>query len=473
MRTEEIINICLAHGITLWVEEGKLKYRCRSGTLKADLLSEIRKNKFELIRYLEEENSKYIELTPIQSAYFIGSNEGYELGNIHAQYYAEYIHEDIDISKMEAAINKVIEMNEILRTVVRKDGYIKSLTSVPRYILTFKTVKDDNELLQTRKKLFEHKFIYEKWPLLYFFVSKRMNRPDIFHVGFDCIILDAWSAKKMMEDIFSEYFNQEVMYSEHTFAEYFEKSKEVLKDKTTIINGEKYWRERIKTLPAPPDLPYKTAFCNIRTPHFKRLEHSFSQGDTFLMYQNIGKTKYTPAAIICTAYMKTLATYSKNQKFTLNLTLFNRNQVFNDVNEILGDFTNLGFVEYSSKTDFWDTVFETQKQFWKLLQYREYNGLNVLKRLGENEPVGKAIMPVVFTGIIQGTCSSNIEKNGFKEIYSLSQTPQVVLDHQARDDRGYLYLSWDYVEEAFEEELIKNMFNEYIKCIIDLINNNI
>lgn len=69
--------------------------------------------------------------------------------------------------------------------------------------------------------------------------------------------------------------------------------------------------------------------------------------------------------------------------------------------------------------------------------------------------------------------SSNIEKNGFKEIYSLSQTPQVVLDHQARDDRGYLYLSWDYVEEAFEEELIKNMFNEYIKCIIDLINNNI
>lgn len=107
------------------------------------------------------------------------------------------------------------------------------------------------------------------------------------------------------------------------------------------------------------------------------------------------------------------------------------------------------------------------------MQYREYNGLNVLKRLGENEPVGKAIMPVVFTGIIQGTCSSNIEKNGFKEIYSLSQTPQVVLDHQARDDRGYLYLSWDYVEEAFEEELIKNMFNEYIKCIIDLINNNI
>ena len=139
----------------------------------------------------------------------------------------------------------------------------------------------------------------------------------------------------------------------------------------------------------------------------------------------------------------------------------------------MGDFTNLGFVEYSSKTDFWDTVLETQKQFWKLLQYREYNGLNVLKRLGENEPVGKAIMPVVFTGIIQGTCSSNIEKNGFKEIYSLSQTPQVVLDHQARDDRGYLYLSWDYVEEAFEEELIKNMFNEYIKCIIDLINNNI
>ena len=97
----------------------------------------------------------------------------------------------------------------------------------------------------------------------------------------------------------------------------------------------------------------------------------------------------------------------------------------------------------------------------------------MLKRLGENEPVGKAIMPVVFTGIIQGTCSSNIEKNGFKEIYSLSQTPQVVLDHQARDDRGYFYLSWDYVEEAFEEELINNMFNEYIKCIIDLINNNI
>ena len=471
MRIEEIINICVDYGITLWVEKGKLKYRCRSGTLKPDLLSEIRKNKLELIRYLEEENAKYIELTPIQSAYFIGSNEGYELGNIHAQYYAEYIRENIDISKMEIAINKVIEMNEVLRIVVRNNGYIKNSISVPRYILTFRNIEYENDLLKIRKKLCEHKFIYEKWPLFYFFVSKRMNKPDIFHVSFDCIILDAWSAKKMMEDIFSEYFNQEVVYAKHTFTEYLEKSKEVLKDKITIVNGEKYWHERLKTLPNAPDLPYKTAFYNIRTPHFKRLEHSFSQGDTLLMYQNIGKTKYTPAAVICTAYMKTLATYCRNQKFTLNLTLFNRNQVFNDVNEILGDFTNLGFIEYSPKADFWNTVLETQKQFWKLLQYREYNGLNVLKNLGENETTGKAIMPVVFTGIIQGNSSSNIEDNGFEEVYSLSQTPQVVLDHQARDDRGYLYLSWDYVEEAFEEDLIKNIFNEYIKFIGSLINN--
>lgn len=53
----------------------------------------------------------------------------------------------------------------------------------------------------------------------------------------------------------------------------------------------------------------------------------------------------------------------------------------------------------------------------------------------------------------------------FKEVYALSKTPQVMLDHHVRDDLGSLKLSFDYVTDLFREEDVEKILLAYVKRV--------
>ena len=48
--------------------------------------------------------------------------------------------------------------------------------------------------------------------------------------------------------------------------------------------------------------------------------------------------------------MKTLAQYSETPGLSINVTLFNRQLLHEDVNGILGEFTNNAVISYQEKT---------------------------------------------------------------------------------------------------------------------------
>lgn len=109
---------------------------------------------------------------------------------------------------------------------------------------------------------------------------------------------------------------------------------------------------------------------------------------------------------------------------------------------------------------------------WRLVQYREFEGSNILKMLSSGR-AGKAIMPVVFTCMLDGNVSE-VEKRrySFKEEYAISQTPQVVLDHHVRDDLGYLKVSWDYIIDVFDKQYITDIFGTYVNNIKKFMEKN-
>ena len=107
-----------------------------------------------------------------------------------------------------------------------------------------------------------------------------------------------------------------------------------------------------------------------------------------------------------------------------------------------------------------------QAQFWKLVQYREYDGTKLLKALGKGG-VGKAIFPIVYTCMLGG--KDDIEQVVFHEVYALSKTPQVMLDHHVRDDLGSLKLSFDYVIELFAREDMEKIMDTYVRNILNAI----
>src|SRR3712207_7501589 len=77
-------------------------------------------------------------------------------------------------------------------------------------------------------------------------------------------------------------------------------------------------------------------------------------------------------------------------------------------------------------------------------------------------------MPIVFTSML---FSMEGEEKGkfFDDLgeikMGVSQTSQVYLDYQVMELNGKLSITWDYVEELFDEDVITAMFNQYIEIL--------
>ena len=474
-------------GIELYLEDGKLKFKASKGKMTPQLKAELIANKQSLIEYLtvkaeqEKHDAEYFKensflLTPLQKAYLLGRSNYYELGGTSAHYYTEIEWNNLDLVKLEKSINKVIRYNDILQTVVFSNGTQAVLENMPYYKVKVGKVSNE-ELLQVRSTWSEHKYEIGKWPMFDIIVSDLGNDNYIVHFSFDCILLDGWSANMMISEIFEVYEGRTIKKPQLSFKDYVTNESIFLEDKEYHKKAIEYWENSVQSLPNAPELKYKVDFSQVETPHFKRKRFVLDKNKTHLLNEKIKKYGLTASAVICTAYMSVLSKYSNTHDFTLNLTLFNRLPLHNDVWNILGDFTNITLIPYfeSKNSTFMDSLTSTKNYLVEAIEHRTYNGLELLKHFSDDN-ILKAVMPVVFTSMIFGNLESSSNENDIfdsvKEVYSISQTPQVSLDHQALVRNNELVLIWDYVSELFDAEIIDNMFNDYINFINTIANSD-
>lgn len=461
-------------GINIHVEGGKIKYKCEKGALPPEHLETIKENKPGIIGFFEKIMNDTVPLTSIQYAYLLGKEKSCELGGISSHYYIEYEMKNIDIDKLEAGVNELIKESDALRMVVKKEGHMVFFQNCSKYhVERYKTDSlnghDDVTSRMKVREAWQHKdYEIGSWPMFHFAVGKDESEVgnDVLHISFDCMILDAWSAKLMVEKLFRIYEGKEITFPELTFKGYMKEMCDYPEDEKALG----YWEEQTKTMPLFPKLQTKKKFGEISEMIFDRVEHSFSKEETKRLYEKCKKIAVTPASVICTLFMKTLSDYSKNKDIAVNVTLFNRKtkkEWGNKVNEILGEFTNNAVIRYEEKNEkLEDSMKAIQKQFWNLLRYRDFEGTKILGMIADGA-VGKAVMPVVYTCMLGGEVTG--ESFGFTETYSLSQTPQVMIDHHVRDDLGFLKISWDYVRDLFEKKYINYVFERYVENIRSFI----
>lgn len=80
------------------------------------------------------------------------------------------------------------------------------------------------------------------------------------------------------------------------------------------------------------------------------------------------------------------------------------------------------------------------------------------------------MIPIVFTSLLnQYEASWETDDTLFNQpqddLYSISQTPQVWLDHQVMERNGELHFNWDVVEQLFEPALMDQMFQCYCQLL--------
>lgn len=101
-----------------------------------------------------------------------------------------------------------------------------------------------------------------------------------------------------------------------------------------------------------------------------------------------------------------------------------------------------------------------------MLEFRAYDGVNILNKVKKVDLKNEKTFPVVMTCMVGEKYMS--VTNGFREEYSISQTPQVVIDHNVRIIDGELNITFDYIEELFNRSYIQDLIDWY-KYYIDKV----
>jgi amino acid adenylation domain-containing protein len=413
-------------------------------------------------------------LSDIQEAYLIGRSDDVELGNISCQTYSEVDVSDWDHERLESALQAMIERHEMLRCIVLPDGHQQILKDVPRYRIQLMDLSGlepaavTAQLEAVRRQMSQQARPTDRWPLFDFRVSRLDSRCSRLHVSFDLLIADARSFELFFGELAHLYYNPDAILSplEVSFRDYL-LAFNSLEETELYRESREYWLKRLPTLPPAPELPLATKTLFITRPEFKRRHIRIDAAVWQSLKERSARLNLTPAGVLLAAYAEVVAIWSKNPRFTINLTLFNRLPLHKQVNEIIGDFTSVTLLEVdnSGSKAFEVCAKRLQEQLWQDLDHRYFSGIRVMRELTRSQGGGpRAIMPIVFTSLLnlgdgnEGTLGAG--RLG-QTVYGISQTPQLYLDCIVHEEGEELVLNWDAVDEVFPPGLLDDMFQSY------------
>ncbi|NWF61302.1 MAG: amino acid adenylation domain-containing protein [Fischerella sp.] len=410
-------------------------------------------------------------LTDIQQAYWLGRNEAFELGNIAAHGYLELDCHYLDLKRLNQAWQQLILRHDMLRAVILPDGQQQILSTVPAYEIEVLDLQD----LEVMREQMSHEVLpAEQWPLFRIRATPIDEQRTRLHLSFDALIADAWSVFLLMREWLHLYNNSEFVLPplELSFRDYV-LGESTLKNTPQYQRSQEYWFNRLDSLPPAPELPLAKNPNQIANPRFQRRSSQLSPEQWRKLQHRAQQFNLTPSGVLLAAFAEILSQWSRNPKFTINLTLFKRLPLHPQVNEIVGDFTSLTLLEvdFSIPQSFSNHAQQLQQQLWQDLDHGYISGLQVQRELSRQRQ-SYQFMPVVFTSTLGleslGQDTSILSQLG-EIVYSISQTPQVWLDNQIREQNGTLIFNWDAVEELFPTGLLDEMFAAYCDLLQRLI----
>ncbi len=215
------------------------------------------------VTLLTEPGARYepFPLTDVQKAYWLGRSNYFELGNVGCHVYFEFDVSEADRGRMQAGWQKLIDRHDMLRAVVRSDGMQQVLPHTPHYEikhLNLRRVGEDkaqSELQAIRHRMSHQVYPPDRWPLFELRTTE-LEGQTVLHFSLDLLFVDLWS----MQLLFNEWTQLtlesdtylaplEISFRDYVLATFEHRGSE------GFARAERYWLQRLDTLPAAPQLP--------------------------------------------------------------------------------------------------------------------------------------------------------------------------------------------------------------------------
>lgn len=455
-----------------------------AGRLPNDIVA--RSERQQAVKGDSDKRFESFPLTDIQAAYWVGRHAMLSDVAVPSHGYAEVDCVGLDVGRLEVALNKVIQQHDMLRMQVDSQGrqsvqpFLGSYRIHARDLTNMGEEARLHELARLRDELSHQIFDPSKWPL--FHVSATLIGADRMrlHFGFDLLIADGTSLQILISDLKKCYENVNAVlpalnYSFRDFVSatlsyaYLER----------IEDAKQYWVAKVDTMPGAPILPASSQRGKISKVRFLRHRRRLPELEWNCFQKQCESQHITPTAAICALFAITLHRWSESDAFTLNLTAYNREPFHPDVAQLVGDFTTNIFLGLTidSTRSIMEIARRVSGELLEAFHHRAYSGIRFLREFGPRLPDrGINGMPIVFTSML--TQKSGLEESALwswlgEVVFTISQTPQVWLDHQIFEDGDELVTQWDVLEGIFPDGLIEQMLECFFGCLVKLSNGSV
>jgi amino acid adenylation domain-containing protein len=414
-------------------------------------------------------------LNEVQQAYWIGRGSLFALGNVASHNYMEIDIGDLDVERLTSALRRLVERHDMLRAIVLPDGRQQILPEVPPYEVRVLDLRRETlaaaavALAAVREAMSHQVLPADRWPLFEVRVSLLDEQRARLHWSIDYLIADAWSMGIIFRDVFALYDDSKLALPPLTLS--FRDcvmAEQRLAGSEPHRRAEEYWKGRLAELPPAPQLPLAKDPRLLEKPRFVRRSGRLEPADWSRLKARGARAGLTPSGVLLATYCEVLGAWSRSPRFTLNVTLFNRPPLHSEINEIVGDFTSLSLltVDTALAVPFALRARAVQEQLWRDMEHQAVGAVQVLRELALARGASTdAMMPVVFTSVLGqypgGGDRMDRSEQGTGQVYSISQTPQVWLDHQVTERGGALIFYWDAVEDIFPSGLLDDLFAAY------------
>ncbi|RBM06847.1 non-ribosomal peptide synthetase [Streptomyces sp. PT12] len=421
-------------------------------------------------------------LTPIQSAYWVGRDAAFPLGGVATFFYREYDREpgaegpEADLARLTTAWNRLVARHPMLRMVVGPDARQRVLTTVPEYRIDVTDLRDVDaesaERAATRLRAgWSHQVRRaDRWPL---FDVRAVLLPDgrtRLCMGVDVLALDLAGWLQVLAEwgrLVAEP-DAQLPPQQTTFADYVRGRERDPAERRRREADLAYWAERAPNLQPGPELPLAVDVAELRGHRFTRARTHLTADEWSALRDRAARHGLSPTGMLLAAFGLTLTRWGATEPFTLNTTLFDRPDV-PELKGVVGDFTSTllvgmpeldplrweGFAAYASQVN---------ERFWTDMEHRAVSGMEAPQANGQ--PSGPPRHPVVFTSGL-GLTDGDADPAGWlgTEVFGISQTPQILLDHIVYAEGGALILCWDSVDGAYPAGFVSGMLDAHARLL--------
>jgi amino acid adenylation domain-containing protein len=406
-------------------------------------------------------------LTDMQLAYCAGRIGSFELGGVSTHVYAEFDADGLDLGRFELAWRRVIERHEMLRCVIcPEDGTQRILPEVPPFEITVNDQRGAGEaavtagLAAVRERLSHEVRPAGQWPLFGVTVSRLGGGQARVHLSIDALVCDFASGRLLLADL-SRFYDDpgaQLPGPELSFRDYVLAAAGI--DGSDLHQESvRYWSSRLPSLPGPPPLP---AVHAATSPRFVRYDARLRARSWSRLKARAAAAGLTPTGLLLAAYAEVIGRWSGCSHFTLNVPCLGRLPLHPQVADVVGQFASFTLVEVDNRAPgpFRVRARRLQERLSRDLDHPYVTGIALIRELARLQGgLDRVLMPVVLTSTLglpdghQGTLDQLL-----RPVFSISQTPQVWLDLQVREEHGDLVVNWDVVDGLFPRGLVADAF---------------